>query len=349
MCALAATIAPRIGAAERFGPDWSRVANQPCHLFNPHAVTGETLTWSGACVNGKGSGPGRAVWKSSDGTDVHEGEYRNGKANGRGTRTFFDGSRYQGIFRDDYLNGRGTYVGSDGERYEGEFVDGLPHGQGVRTWPNGNAYEGQFVEDRMHGHGTYTWSDGRSWEGEFLNDKLHGRGVYTTAEGRRWQGRYVHGEPGQGTWVRPEGEAAQQAQRTPDRNSWGAYTEIGEYWDGHQGFSVVWNAPTRQAALDQAVRKCWNKYSSHDCEKYMYVFSLSLPEGHDHQRQVDIGRYREVSMFRSRCAAVVTIQFEDGGLDTDIERWFFHSQEEARAHIRSRGGWHTFGVYCNGE
>ena len=84
---------------EPFGPNWIVTANQPCQLYNPNPEPGESVTWSGACVNGKASGKGRFIWHHSAGVDVYDGEYRDGKPHGYGTVTWADGTRFEGQWR----------------------------------------------------------------------------------------------------------------------------------------------------------------------------------------------------------------------------------------------------------
>ena len=75
------------------------------------------VTWSGACVEGKASGQGRMVWRSSYGRDVYEGTKQAGKMHGRGTFTWAGGNRYEGEWRDSEKHGRGTYTWADGESW----------------------------------------------------------------------------------------------------------------------------------------------------------------------------------------------------------------------------------------
>ena len=82
-----------------FGPNWIIAENQLCQLWNPYPEPGETVTWSGACLDGKASGEGREVWRSSKGESVFEGSVEAGKNHGHGTYTSASGSRYEGEWR----------------------------------------------------------------------------------------------------------------------------------------------------------------------------------------------------------------------------------------------------------
>ena len=54
------------------------------------------------------------MWK--DGAK-YEGEWLNGKANGRGTFYHINGDIYEGDFRDDRANGNGVYYHKNGSKY----------------------------------------------------------------------------------------------------------------------------------------------------------------------------------------------------------------------------------------
>ena len=169
------------------GPNWIVAENQPCQLYNAYPEPGETVTWSGDCVNGKASGEGRAVWRDSHGEGVYESGYRDGKVYGRGTFTRSNGNRYEGEFRDGTWGGRGTFTWASGDRYEGEWRDGKENGNGTLTLADGSRYEGQWQEGKPHGEGTYT-SDGYTYKGRWNKGCFGERGdgnwaaVSTTAE-----------------------------------------------------------------------------------------------------------------------------------------------------------------------
>ena len=165
-----------------FGPNWIIAENQPCQVYNPNPVPGETVTWSGECAAGKAFGKGRLVYRSNKGTHTYEGEFFRGQLHGRGTFTWPSGERYEGEYREGKKNGRGIFTWSSGNRYEGEFRDGKWHGRGTYTLSNGNRYDGDFRDGKRHGRGTLTVSSGDRYEGDFRDGKAHGRGTVTTAK-----------------------------------------------------------------------------------------------------------------------------------------------------------------------
>ena len=131
-------------ATEPFGPNWTIAANQPCQVHNSFPTAGETVIWSGGCVDGKASGQGRLVWRGSYGEDVYVGGMRDGKEHGHGTYTFAEGGRYEGELRDGMRHGRGTETYPDGGRYEGEWRNDKPDGYGILTAPDGFLWDGQW-------------------------------------------------------------------------------------------------------------------------------------------------------------------------------------------------------------
>ena len=70
---------------------WITVENQPCQAYElgkPDPENTPTVTWSGACVDGKISGRGRAVWRYPSGIEVvSEGKMRAGRLHGHGVLT----------------------------------------------------------------------------------------------------------------------------------------------------------------------------------------------------------------------------------------------------------------------
>ena len=153
-------------------PCWIESQNQPgCHVWIriPDSQPNETITWSGACIDGIASGEGRMVRRYSGGKITYAGGLHDGKRHGRGTHTLPNGDRYEGEWRDDKRHGRGTY-----------------------TWPNGNRYEGGWSNGKMHGFGTFTYSTGSRYEGNWSDDKPNGFGT-ASIRGEVYRGQWRDG------------------------------------------------------------------------------------------------------------------------------------------------------------
>ena len=163
----ASTITLLAAVPDLSGPIWLAAHNKPCKMWNPGPKPGNTLTWSGDCVDGKASGWGRQVWLSRIGEIVYEGEFRDGKEHGRGTKTYSNESRYEGDWRNGKKHGYGTETWASGGRYEGEFRDGKEHGRGTINYANGNRYEGEWRDGKRHGQGSHDYTDGSRYEGEW--------------------------------------------------------------------------------------------------------------------------------------------------------------------------------------
>ncbi len=68
---------------------WQQPENNPsCVVWNGDPQSNETVTWSGACVNGKAQGRGAQVWRYLEDEawkkQKYTGEMKDGKQQGRG-------------------------------------------------------------------------------------------------------------------------------------------------------------------------------------------------------------------------------------------------------------------------
>ncbi len=68
---------------------------------------------------------------------------------------FEDGDTYDGEFEDGKFEGKGKLIYENGDVYEGEFEDGEKSGKGTYTWKDGDKYEGEWMKDSMSGQGKY--------------------------------------------------------------------------------------------------------------------------------------------------------------------------------------------------
>ena len=80
---------------------------------------------------------------------IYEGEYLNGKKNGKGKSYWSHGQLC----------------------YEGEYLDDKRHGKGKSYYPNGVLlYEGEYLDDKRHGKGKeYNDKGNLYFEGDYLN------------------------------------------------------------------------------------------------------------------------------------------------------------------------------------
>ncbi len=160
---------------------WQKLENNPaCVVWNDNPQEQETVTWSGACANGKAHGRGTEVWRHVEDGEWQEARYeggmKDGKRDGRGKSTSENGV-YEGDWKDSKANGRGIWVEANGDRYEGEFKDDKFHGPGKFTNEDG-VYEGDWKDGLEHGHGLFVGANGDRYEGDFKDGKKHGRGIY---------------------------------------------------------------------------------------------------------------------------------------------------------------------------
>lgn len=69
---------------------------------------------------------------------------------------------------DGEIEGKGTKTWPDGRRYEGGFSRGEAAGQGCFTATNGESYIGTWAQNKRHGQGKLVLPDGQgSYVGEF--------------------------------------------------------------------------------------------------------------------------------------------------------------------------------------
>ena len=174
---LAAALAPR--AAQAAEPGWVTDKRAGCKVWDRDPDPKDTITWSGRCQNGMAQGPGVVEW-FVDGQPYgrDEGEYRDGKMNGRGVLTWVNGARFEGEFRDDMKNGPGVWKSSKGDRFEGVYLDDLRTGHGVEIFANGNRFEGEYRGGKSNGRGVYTLASGEVFDGLWTN------GCFS--DGNRW-------------------------------------------------------------------------------------------------------------------------------------------------------------------
>ncbi|KAL5013015.1 hypothetical protein ScPMuIL_011566 [Solemya velum] len=71
----------------------------------------------------------------------------------------YTGSQYDGDYRNGRMEGKGTYNFPTETKYEGDMKDGMFHGKGTLFFPNGSKYEATW-ENGIAVQGEYTFADG---------------------------------------------------------------------------------------------------------------------------------------------------------------------------------------------
>lgn len=98
----------------------------------------------------------------------YEGEFVDGRAEGKATVAFADGRVYEeGAWKGGRANnGNGKMKYANGDECEGEWRDGNMNGQGKMTWPDGTVYECGWENGKLNGQCLMvvdTWCRLASW------------------------------------------------------------------------------------------------------------------------------------------------------------------------------------------
>lgn len=127
-----------------------------------------------------------------------------------GADTYSSGSKYEGEFKDGKPNGRGTATLANGDKHEGEWKEGKANGHGKLTKANGIVYVGGFKENLYEGQGSFTFVDGDKFTGEFKEGEANGQATYTAASGQKYVGGWKNDKPnGEGIEYKADGTVSQ--------------------------------------------------------------------------------------------------------------------------------------------
>ena len=134
LCLLALCLGASVAAhAQEAPPGWIADPRTGCRAWNNYPQEDERITWDGPCVNGMAHGRGVLRWFiDDDNYETAEGEFREGKLNGRAVVTHESGT-FEGEFRDNRPNGEGTLRTVDGEVFSGTWKDGCFDQDGRRS------------------------------------------------------------------------------------------------------------------------------------------------------------------------------------------------------------------------
>lgn len=109
-------------------------------------------------------------------SEVYEGQFRDERYHGQGTKWWADGSNYAGTWFNGKKHMEGVMTSADGRVYEGEWLEGKRHGKGKQVFENNDVYLGSWRDGAQHGRGTYYFADRGVFEGNWCRGAYHGEG-----------------------------------------------------------------------------------------------------------------------------------------------------------------------------
>lgn len=153
---------------------WLTDSNSGCSLFDANAKAGDSVSWSGECVDGLANGRGTAVFTNGDKEfESFTGNFSKGIAqDGAVSVSWGGGWHYDGDEVGGQFSGPGVLVNDAKDRFEGIWVAGKMTGHGTLVRANGERYEGEWKDDLPDGQGTLTRADGKVVKGVFHDGKL---------------------------------------------------------------------------------------------------------------------------------------------------------------------------------
>jgi hypothetical protein len=125
----------------------------------------------GGCFEGDcNNGFGKMVNPKTE--EKYEGEWRNGKRDGRGVEYYADGEKkYVGNFKNGKYNGSGSFFFKNGDKYVGKYKDGVMNDEKGYFIFNNNIRLVVRVENNVkHGKAMRIYPDGRREDTFFVND-----------------------------------------------------------------------------------------------------------------------------------------------------------------------------------
>jgi hypothetical protein len=163
---------------------WIKASNTNCLIWNFCPRESETVTWSGAVVDGKAQGTGVLQWfTNGTPTTRYEGEMKSGFEDGHGIEFYFSLYSTEGIFKKGRLISKTITHRNSGNVYTGEHTDSVPNGQGEELMRGGVRYIGEFKMHRFDGTGVMIWPDGSRLNGNWKDSQLAGIGTFTGTNG----------------------------------------------------------------------------------------------------------------------------------------------------------------------
>ena len=197
--------------------------------------------------------------------------------NGKGTKIWPNGDKYNGDWKNQKPHGLGTFIWVNGTKYIGDWEFGIQNGQGTVTWANGDKYIGGRKNGVADGQGTFIYANGTKQSGEWKNGNFierdssgkaigcvegncdNGKGTGVWEKGFKYVGEWkmqnMHGF-GIGTW--PNGDRYEgdwvNGQRTGQGKYFysgggGVYTGEWKNNNRHGEGTMIWNDGVKEVAI----------------------------------------------------------------------------------------------------
>ena len=196
--------------------------------------------------------------------------------NGKGTKIWPNGDKYNGNWKNEKPHGLGTFIWVNGTKYIGDWEFGIQNGQGTVTWANGDKYIGGRKNGKADGQGTFIFANGITQSGEWKNGNLierdssgkaigcvegncdNGKGTGVWEKGFKYVGEWkmqnMHGF-GIGTW--PNGDRYEGDWVNDQRTGQGKYfysgggVYTGEWKNNnrHGEGTMIWNDGVKEVAI----------------------------------------------------------------------------------------------------
>jgi hypothetical protein len=144
-----------------------------CSLFGADAHPGDTVSWTGACVDGYAEGLGTATFTHDGAAQSFTANFNRGMIpDGHVITRWGTGWSYDGETTGGRFNGSGILTTDASDRFEGHWADGKLTGYGVLLRANGERYVGDWKDDKPNGTGELRHADGTLLAGTFVDGKL---------------------------------------------------------------------------------------------------------------------------------------------------------------------------------
>ena len=231
-----------------YAGDWLGDPVSDCKVWSENKSDKEiTVTWAGACHDGKAAGEGVLVTHDENGLLLtYKGEMLAGKVHGSGYMQIRnddsgDFDEYLGMFEDHAPVGEGIYLSSEGwllrAEFDGDFNTGIgtlqifsEHDDGMDSLlrgefkggeiegpalafyetESGEAYFGEIENGKGSGLGTLVHSNEDTYVGSFEDGVASGYGNNEKPDGSMMIGLYKAGAPnGPGSYIATNGDSYQ--------------------------------------------------------------------------------------------------------------------------------------------